>query len=110
MKGMRYSHLLKGIYVKPELIFTTYSYDQYIYEFDGSDYSYSEQRVSSTGGAIMLDLGWQTVFSDVFLVDLYFGLGYGFSTDVDINAFGFVGGSSDFPLAGTAGLKIGFLF
>jgi hypothetical protein len=107
MKGMRYSHLLKGIYVKPELIFATYGFDQTTVDFNGFG---GNERITTTSGAIMLDLGWQTVFSDVFLIDLFFGLGYGFSTNVDVNAFGFIGGNEDFPIAVAGGLKIGFLF
>ena len=108
VKGMRYSHLMKGLYVKPELIFSTYSFDNYYYDF--VDQIDDIKRTSTTGGAVLVNLGYQTVFSDVFLIDFYTGLGYGFTNNVDFNAFGFYGGVSEFPVAFTGGLKIGFLF
>jgi hypothetical protein len=108
MKGMRYSHILKGGYIKPELIITNYSADVYVY--DPNTWEESLERVNTTGGAVMINLGKQWIYSDVFLLDLYFGIGYGFSSDRDVNQYGFVGGNSDVPIAFSAGMKIGGLF
>ena len=110
LKGMRYAHILKGSYIKPELIFTNYSIDTDVYEYDGFSSFYREERVNTTGFAIMLNLGKQVVYSDAFLVDWYISIGYGFTSDVDINQFGFLGGNADLPIAFGAGLKIGGLF
>lgn len=110
LKGMRYAHILKGGYIKPEIIFTNYSIDTDVYEYDGFTSFYSEERVNTTGFAIVLNLGKQVVYTDAFLIDWYFSFGYGFTSNVDINQFGFYGGNSALPVAFGAGLKIGGLF
>ncbi len=110
LKGMRYAHILKGSYIKPELIFTNYSIDTEVYEYDGFSSFYRQERVNTTGFAIMLNLGKQVVYSDAFLVDWYISLGYGFTSNVEINQFGFLGGNADLPIAFGAGLKNGGLF
>ena len=55
-------------------------------------------------------VGKQYVFNDIFLLDMYFGLGYGFSDNDDTAYhYGFSGGNSDSALTVTGGLKIGVL-
>ncbi|WP_461639981.1 hypothetical protein [Labilibaculum euxinus] len=107
LKGMRYAHVLKGTYVKPEIAFSMYSYD--------FDYN---KRATNWATALNIIVGKQYVFNDIFLLDMYFGLGYGFSKgnaeDYYYNSdesyhYGFSGANSDTPLTITAGLKIGIL-
>jgi len=100
LKGMRYAHVLKGTYVKPEIAFSAYSYD----------HNYSE-RVNNWAIALNIVVGKQYVFNDIFLLDMYFGLGYGFSGNKDCGAYhyGFSGGNEDTALTVTGGLKIGIL-
>lgn len=97
LQGMRYAHILKGSYVKPELLFTAYQLRDPVRNINKF--------------ALLLNLGKQWVYSDVFLVDLYFGFGYGF-TDTrerdDEHYFMLVGESV--PLTFNGGLRIGFLF
>ena len=111
MRGMHYSHLLKGGYVRPEIIMNFYSYDNYYY-----DYSFApneNSRESTVSGAIMINLGRQWVYADAFLLDLYFGVGYGFSNNEGANGsyyhYGFAGGYEDFPIAFALGFRVGFL-
>ena len=109
LPGMRSSHILNGGYIRPELIFNAYSYENYYY-----DYMYNPEassRTNSFSGAIVLNIGKQWVFSDSFLIDFYIGAGYGFASDsgdMDYH-YGFAGGFSEFPIALTGGLRIGFL-
>lgn len=112
MRGMKYSHILKGGYIKPEITYTYYEHDTYYY--DPYMYTYVEQKVRTytSGFSVMLNLGKQWIFDDIFLVDIYAGLGYGF---VDSGAdeytgamHGFLGGA-DIPVAGNAGVKMGIL-
>ena len=115
MRGMRYAHILKGGYIKPEIMFGNYSKDFDHYEYSGYPYynsTYSSERKNITSGGIMLNLGKQWVYSNAFLVDFYVGVGYGFDSDdyEDNYHYGFVTVAEDVPLAFTAGLKIGFLF
>ena len=117
LRGMRYAHILKGGYVKPEL-----SLGYYSRLFEYSDYSYSHsytyysQREDIVTGAFHLDIGKQWVFDDAFLVDFFFGIGYGFAThpkksyDDPTYQFGYIIASETVPISFSAGLKFGFLF
>ena len=108
--GMRSSHILNGSYFKPEIVFNVFNYDGYSYDFFNPG---STTRENSISGAIVLNLGKQWVISN-FLVDLYFGAGFGFSSNSDDSYdglyYGFVGAFYAFPIALTGGLKIAFLF
>ena len=97
LKGMRYAHILKGGYVKPEIAIASYELR-------------NEGR-HVTKGAILLNLGKQWVYSDIFLVDLYVGMGYGFSNAREFDDFPYfiAIGSNDVPFAFSFGLRIGFL-
>ncbi|MCA0426108.1 MAG: hypothetical protein LCH37_01610 [Bacteroidetes bacterium] len=67
--GMRYMHILKGSYIKPEVIGTYYQIlnDNYI------------------GLAGMLNFGKQWVFDDAMCVDLYAGVGLGYKNTLSDN-------------------------
>lgn len=106
MAGMRYAHILKGGYIKPEVVFSHYSRDEIFFDFFNPNTEV--QRVSNTGVAVLLTFGKQWVFDDLFLVDIYFGLGYGFS-DNDFIQYGFFGGDSGFPIAMNSGVRVGLL-
>jgi hypothetical protein len=110
LKGMRYAHVLKGTYVKPEIAFSTYSYENRHYDF-GFFPSGNDERETNWAAAFNIIIGKQYVFNDIFLLDMYFGLGYGFSKDNNDEAYhyGFSGANSDTPLTVTGGLKIGIL-
>lgn len=125
MRGMRYSHILKGGYIKPEFIFGGYGVDNYYSMYS----SYSSSRSTTYrdevifGGALV-NFGKQWVFDDSFLFDMYLGIGYGFTnyrTQYPLGSgyysdsytpynYAFLGGIKEFPLAITAGFKIGFVF
>jgi hypothetical protein len=68
------SHLMQGTYIKPILYFGHYKENQVI-EKANSTFEVGKQNV--TFGALQIELGHQWVFSDKFLLDLYWGLGYG---------------------------------
>jgi hypothetical protein len=143
LKGMRYAHILKGAYVKPELVVSTYltsekstirigqsgSFPNYTYTYETTN---TERR--STGVGAILNFGKQWVFSDIFLVDVFVGLGLGYGSIAEINkttstytssngydynnyyeyngltAVGLlVNDDNRIGLAGQAGLKIGVL-
>lgn len=125
LRGMKYAHILKGGYIKPEIAFGGYGIDRYIY----SPYSYygsstSTYRRNVTFGGVLVNFGKQWVMDDVFVFDMYFGIGYGFTKyDKESNSrynyyddqpevyqYAFLGGIKEFPIALTAGLKMGFLF
>ncbi len=104
--GMRYAHILKGGYIKPEVVFSTYSRDLLFFDFLGQNND--NKRVSNTGAAFLINFGKQWVFDDTFLIDLFFGIGYGVS-DNDFVQYGFFGGDGSFPIAFNSGMRIGLL-
>jgi hypothetical protein len=112
--GMSLAHILNGGYVRPEIIFNVYGFDSYNYDYNGSYYSSSNIRKTSFSGAIVLNLGKQWVFDNAFLIDLYFGVGYGFENtpggyDYQNFYYGFAGAFDGVPIAFTGNLRLGFL-
>lgn len=112
LRGMRYAHILKGGYIKPEIAFGLYAHDDYNYD-DYSGYS-EETREQIFSGTIQLVFGKQWVYDDAFAVDLYAGVGYGFASGDNNNNggyhYGYTIADASFPIAFSAGLKIGYLF
>lgn len=83
MSGMRYSHILKGGYIRPELVLAsntnTSTYTDYVYNSTTQTYSYvtETQTLKVNGTAVFTNFGKQWVFNDVFCVDFFIGLGIG---------------------------------
>lgn len=101
LKGMHYAHILKGGYFKPEIAFSTYSYKEEI----------TNNSISNTMCAFLLNFGKQWILDDRFLVDWYVGVGYALGnnhTD-DGTHFAFTGGTNDSHMAFSTGLLIGIL-
>jgi hypothetical protein len=96
LEGMRYAHILKGGYVRPEINFATYQV--------------GSENMNITKFAALLTLGKQWVFSDVFLVDFFVGFGYGYTTDESSERDYYFPVGYDIPIAGKAGFRIGYLF
>ena len=110
------THLMQGTYAKPILYFGYYK-ENVITDKTGTE-SLETQHV--TFGALQIELGHQWVFSDKFLLDLYWGFGYGvdnkkddyyFNTDKSEEAFNYANarvGTSP-GLSFTFGVKCGLL-
>lgn len=143
VKGMRYAHILKGAYVKPEFVFTSFTNIMESYNFISSTgtwpnpvtntYEKSTTTNRYTGSALVLNFGKQWVFSNIFLVDLFLGLGIGYSGNRELSKSTstittssylyddyyyeneiprvglYMGFDNKVGLAGQAGLKIGVL-
>ncbi len=106
IRDMRYSHILKGSYVKLEFDFASYKVT------GQKDFFDDEERYSNTKWAFMVVLGKQWVFNDSFLIDLYSGLGLGGNSleDLDLTyPYGFLTLGENFPLAFSLGLRLGLL-
>lgn len=120
LRGQRYAHLLKGSYIKPEITFTSYSYDGPQYAVDyypGTDIAYypTDNRKNDMTMTVMLVLGKQWVLADRVAFDIYGGLGYGFDFNKNGDSayhFSHMGGGNGNGtyFAFTAGFKIGILF
>lgn len=115
LRGMRYAHILKGSYIRPEIQFGYYSRLDDVYYEDPYGYygGYYQEREESFTMALLLNIGKQWVFDNSFLVDWYFGVGYGFDSNDNSYSeyhYSFANASDAVPISLTAGLKIGFLF
>jgi len=109
VKGMRYAHVLKGSYFKPELAMSIYKYSNHT--LMGGN-TVSDPDINVAMFAFILNVGKQWVFADRFLVDWYIGAGYGFGHNEESdNArhYAFLGGTSDTPLVLNSGFRIGLL-
>ena len=109
LKGTRYAHILKGAYIRPEVIFSSYSETPNI---DNYYTSGSGAKETVTMFALMLNTGKQWVINDWLLFDWFVGAGYGFGDAKNSNAFrfAFLGGGSDSKFVMTSGIRIGILF
>ncbi|MCB9016845.1 MAG: hypothetical protein H6541_13735 [Lentimicrobiaceae bacterium] len=112
LRGMRYAHILKGGYIKPEIAFGFFSRDEWWYDYSSSYYNAGEKRVNVFSGVFQLVFGKQWVFDNAFAVDVYAGVGYGFTTEEYFEGYhyGYVISSEEFPISFSSGLKIGYLF
>jgi hypothetical protein len=104
IQGMRYAHILKGKYLAPELLFATYHGTSSGWE--------GTEEYTRVKFAALINLGNQWVFNNSFLIDLYFGLGYGYSNNEEFAStfpYVFSVAGENFPLAFSWGFRIGFL-
>ncbi len=105
VRKLKYSHLLKGSYIKPELIFNSFSTHEHNYQT--GNYT----KTNATSISVLLITGKQIVYSNSFLIDFYFGGGYGYTNNDNINYYySNTIVDMDVPFSFTAGLKVGFLF
>jgi hypothetical protein len=122
LSKMRYGHILKGAYFKPEIIVSIYNEDVPTFAKPPSQSGYDIARRNATSGALMMNLGKQWIFSDQFSLDIYFGIGYGFSNSDNYKfeddnyrdtpatlMYGFLL-APEVPLAFSGGLSIGYVF
>ncbi len=71
----RFTHLMQGAYAKPVAYLGHYGENRIVYKAN-NQYVVERQKVAF--GALQVELGKQWVFGDKFLIDGYWGLGYGF--------------------------------
>lgn len=120
LKGQKHAHQLKGKYIKPELIFNTYSINR-------SYYNYpllvaEERNIRYTNFAVNIVFGKQHILGNAVTLDYYVGLGYGIQNNNAPNDspsdYGYDESYSyshtylgdNFPMIISAGLTLGFLF
>jgi hypothetical protein len=83
-RGSKFSHVMQGTYIKPEVMFGVFSARQLSYTFSNTGGSESTDRRTTVFGGAIVNLGKQWIFSDIFLLDLYAGVGYDINNDKDI--------------------------
>ena len=107
LRGMKYAHILKGAYVKPELALSSFSFDKHW----NNTYQGSDESGSTTKVAILVNLGKQVIYTNAFAIDFFVGAGYAFGKiDPDLHYYAFAGPSGDVSFVMTGGLRVGFLF
>lgn len=114
LRGMRYSHILKGSYIRTDLLMSFLNHEN-TNEFDFFGNTTPENYATQSFG-FSINIGKQVVFDDSFLIDYFAGVGYGviiesgeggsFSVD---SRKGWIQGGSELPLNISVGLRIGFL-
>ncbi|MCX6290870.1 MAG: hypothetical protein NT126_03815 [Bacteroidetes bacterium] len=114
LRGMKYTHILKGSYVRPDILIGTYT-GNYRYDNFSFSFGYQPEKVRITYGSFQMTFGKQWVFDDLFLVDYFFGLGYTFSNintnySGGVQRYGVEQISSESPFSISGGLRIGILF
>jgi hypothetical protein len=79
MKGMRYTHILKGAYIRPELVASFYNFktNKTYYNYNTLSTFNHEDVYRYSAASFMLNFGKQWVFSDIFAVDFFVGAGIG---------------------------------
>ena len=115
----RFTHIMQGAYAKPVLYVGNYSENRIVYK--GNNQNVAERK-NITFSALQVELGKQWVFGDKFLLDFYWGLGYGFDNkkgDYSYNGYYDDNGSaynyanarlgSSPGISTTYGVKIGWL-
>jgi hypothetical protein len=105
LKGLRYAHVLKGMYFKPEIAFSYYEKETTGFNF----FSEPEKR-EYFAAAILFNIGNQWIMDDIIAIDLYMGFGYGYSSDNTFRIrYGFSTGGNRYPVAFSSGFRIGIL-
>ena len=112
LRGMRYAHVLKGSYVKPEITFGFFNHNIWLWKDYANNYSSERIRESVISGTVQIVLGKQWVMDNAFSVDFFAGIGYGFTTSEAFSPYhyGYTVMDKNFPLAFSSGFKIGYLF
>ena len=112
LRGMRYAHLLKGTYFKPEIALSVCSYNKIQFDYTSTSTTVRQGTMSS---AILLNFGKQWVFDNRFAVDFSFGIGYGL-TNIDKNDFSGMVSQYGFSVEPNTGIayssnfKVAYLF
>lgn len=121
--GVKYSHGLKGGYIKPELIFSSYS-DRYDYtNYTNYPPYYTNESINITHTNIGFDIvfGKQHLLGNIMTLDYYFGVGYALQYSSRNSIYPYLDGYNDtysyshlylgkeFPMILTAGLTLGIL-
>ncbi len=113
--NQKYSHLLQGLYAKPEVMVGHFSRNHVV------SGNFQVEKSNTTFGALMVNLGKQWVFSDVFVLDIYGGIGYAFQKNDEKNIdydyyngnrgrlYALIAGEDDAAFAFSGGFRIGIL-
>jgi len=115
--GTKFSHIMQGVYARPTVYLGHYAENRLFYKNATNVYEVQRQKI--TFGSLTIDLGKQWIFGEKFLLDLNYGIGYGFdnkkgdgffdneNASYNYVAFRLGGNGSGFGFTG--GIKAGLL-
>jgi hypothetical protein len=83
-RGSKFTHIMQGTYIKPELMFGLFSANRYYYSYGNSGNTSNYKKKTTVFGGAIINLGKQWVFSDVFVLDIYAGAGYDINNEKSI--------------------------
>lgn len=124
IRGAKMSHPLRGKYIRPEFIFSRFSYT-HEYSTGWQVYQNFSDRITSTNVALNIVFGKQYLLANIMTLDMYFGIGYGwqwneghdnnnlyqdYNDDFELYAYSHMYSGKNFPLAISAGLMLGVIF
>ena len=107
---VRYMHIMKGTYFKPEIILSAFNSKYEFLNHDGFTDTHSEDLYAFS---LMLNYGVQYVYDNSFLLDFYIGAGGSIASPNEeyfYSNIAITDNHSDFGLSITLGIKIGGLF
>jgi len=80
-RGAKFSHVMQGTYIKPEVMFGVFGSNRYFTTNTPTSSKSGYQKKTTVFGGAIINLGKQWIFSDIFLVDVYGGVGYDINND-----------------------------
>ena len=80
-RGAKFSHVMQGTYIKPEVMFGVFGSNRYFTSNAPTGGKSGYQKKTTVFGGAIINLGKQWIFSDIFLVDVYGGVGYDINND-----------------------------
>ncbi len=109
--AMHYSHILKGFYIRPDIMFSYFSSVEDVFNTNpipGADIL-QHVRVDNYSAAFIINIGKQWILDDKYSMSWNAGFGYGFASDPGYYYSHVIPFGNDFPLAFSAGLTFGIL-
>jgi len=97
-KAGEYAHLMHGAFIRPDMVFSYYSFESYN----------KSNREDAFSFALILNFGKQWVLDDEFSLSINAGVGYAISSGSEYY-YSHVAYGNEFPLALSVGLSIGLL-
>lgn len=82
-RDIRYAHILQGSYFKPVAYFGTYGENVIITKNN----TIEKDRRTILYGSLMMEFGKQWIVADKMVLDMFFGVGYGFDNINDANSY-----------------------
>ena len=111
-RNQKYTHVMQGAYIKPEVMLGHFGRNAY-------DDSNIKTREKITFGGVLINLGKQWVYSDLFVLDIYGGIGYSFSDERDDDEdyfnynrgryYGMLSTGDDSSIGFSGGIRVGFM-